>query len=69
MTTHTLNAPHFTDAAKGREYLESLRRPNGPVCSHCGSVEGAYALEGISFAPNTGAPAQFQTVGLRYAVH
>jgi transposase-like protein len=48
---HTFNAPHFNDDNKAREYLENLRWPNGLVCPHCGSVEGAYALEGKAHRP------------------
>lgn len=40
-----LSAPHFKDEDKAREYLEALRWPHGPVCPHCGSVEGAYAIQ------------------------
>jgi len=43
-----LNQPHFQDADKAREYLEAIRWPNGPVCPHCGSVEGHYQLQGES---------------------
>lgn len=43
-----LNAPHFQNADKAREYLEALRWPNGPVCPHCGSVGSHYRLEGES---------------------
>ena len=48
---HTFNAPHFTDDNKAREYLEKLRWPNGPVCPHCGVVEGHYALNGQAHRP------------------
>jgi transposase-like protein len=41
-----LNAPHFQDADKAREYLEAIRWPNGPICPHCGSVGKHYRLEG-----------------------
>jgi len=41
-----LNAPHLTDDDKAREYLEAIRWPQGPVCPHCGSCDGAYRLEG-----------------------
>src|ERR1017187_5663848 len=41
-----LNAPHFQNDDKAREYLEAIRWPNGPVCPHCGSCDGAYRLEG-----------------------
>src|SRR5579859_7367413 len=48
MTDKTnLNKPQFQNAEKARQYLESLRWPNGPVCPHCGSVsKNHYALEG-----------------------
>lgn len=43
-----LNAAHFQDADKAREYLEAIRWPNGPVCPHCGSIRQHYALQGKS---------------------
>jgi len=42
----SLNAPHFHDDDKAREYLESLRWPNGVVCPHCGSIGDHYPIEG-----------------------
>ncbi|MDY0065564.1 MAG: IS1595 family transposase [Steroidobacteraceae bacterium] len=45
-----LNAPHFQDDNKAREYLEAIRWPNGPVCPHCGSP-AAYALKGKAHRP------------------
>jgi transposase-like protein len=41
-----LNAPHFHDDDKAREYLESVRWPDGPVCPHCGVIGNHYQLEG-----------------------
>src|SRR5437016_4974363 len=35
--------PHFQDAEKAREFLETLRWPNGPVCPHC-NCKTAYKL-------------------------
>lgn len=46
-----LNAPHFHDDNKAREYLESIRWPNGPVCPHCGVIEGHYQLQGKAHRP------------------
>jgi transposase-like protein len=46
-----LTDPIYTDANKAREYLESLHWPTGPVCPHCGSVEGIKKLEGKSTRP------------------
>lgn len=46
-----LNAPHFHDDAKARQYLESIRWPKGPVCPHCGVVGDHYRLEGEAHRP------------------
>jgi len=35
----------FNDDSAAREYLESLRWPDGPVCPHCGTVGHAYAIK------------------------
>jgi transposase-like protein len=45
------NQPHFQDADKAREYLESQVWPNGRVCPHCGVVGDHYALKGKSARP------------------
>jgi hypothetical protein len=41
-----LTDPNFQDADKARQHLESIRWPKGPVCPHCGVVEGIKELEG-----------------------
>ena len=46
-----LNKPHFQDPDKAREYLEQLRWPNGPICPHCGSIDGHYPLTGKATRP------------------
>jgi transposase-like protein len=43
-----LNAPHFHDDERAREYLETLRWPDGPVCPHCGSTDRPYKLKGAT---------------------
>lgn len=43
-----INNPIFQDADKAREYLESVRWPNGPFCPHCGEAENVRKLEGKS---------------------
>jgi transposase-like protein len=43
---NSLNAPYFHDDEKAREYLESVRWPNGPVCPHCGVIGDHYRLSG-----------------------
>jgi transposase-like protein len=47
----SFDAPHFTDETKAREYLEAIRWPQGPVCPHCGSCDGAYRLDGAKHRP------------------
>jgi transposase-like protein len=47
-----LTAPRFTDPDKAREHLESLRWPQGPYCSHCGSFN-ATRLQGSKARPGT----------------
>lgn len=49
-------SPEFIEIAQldkdeAREMLEAIRWPNCPVCPHCGSVEGAYKLEGKKTRP------------------
>lgn len=41
-----LAAPHFQNDNAARELIESIRWPDGPVCSHCGSINHAYAVKG-----------------------
>jgi transposase-like protein len=35
-------APHFQSPENAREWLEGQRWPEGPVCSHCGTINHAY---------------------------
>ena len=46
MSDPTINAPYFDDDDAAREYLESVRWPDGPICPHCGSVAEHYRLNG-----------------------
>ena len=46
-----LTDPVFTDEAKAREYLESIRWPDGPICPHCGEAKRVYRLNGKSHRP------------------
>src|SRR5258708_4403700 len=39
-------SPAFANEDKARELLEKKLWPHGPVCPHCGSMDGAYKLEG-----------------------
>jgi len=40
--SNALTAPHFQSPENAREWLEKLRWPEGPVCSHCGTIGHAY---------------------------
>lgn len=44
MTTdhNAFTAPHFSSHEAARDWLESLRWSDGPVCSHCGTINHAY---------------------------
>jgi transposase-like protein len=46
-----LNSPQFKDPEAARQHLEALRWPNGPICPHCGTVGGHYALKGKAHRP------------------
>jgi transposase-like protein len=41
----TFSEARFRDDAAAREYLESLRWPDGPICPHCGSINHAYSIK------------------------
>ncbi len=43
--------PVFTDEHAAREYLESVRWPNGPVCPHCGDQDKGKKLGGKAHRP------------------
>src|SRR3546814_10059965 len=46
-----LTNPIYSDKDKAREHLEALHWPEGPICPHCGSVEGIKKLAGKSTRP------------------
>ena len=50
MTARQSN-PIYRDESAAREYLEALRWPEGPICPHCGSVDNAVRLKGVSTRP------------------
>jgi transposase-like protein len=39
---NAFTAPHFQSPEQAREWLEGQRWPEGPVCSHCGTINHAY---------------------------
>jgi transposase-like protein len=43
--SNALVAPHFQTPELAREWLEKLRWPEGPICSHCGTIGRAYSLK------------------------
>ena len=46
-----LTDPIYTDKNKAREHFERIYWPNGPVCSHCGTVNQATLVQGKSHRP------------------
>jgi transposase-like protein len=40
--SNALVAPQFQSHEAAREWLENLRWPEGPICSHCGTINHAY---------------------------
>lgn len=51
LTMNNLQAPHFQNDDKAREYLERVRWPDGPICPHCGSIGKHYLLGGKAHRP------------------
>jgi transposase-like protein len=43
--TAMLNAAHFRDDVAARKLIEAIRWPDGPVCSHCGTLDHAYPIK------------------------
>jgi transposase-like protein len=43
--SNAFDAPHFQSHDEARKWLEAQRWPNGPVCSHCGTIGRAYAIK------------------------
>jgi transposase-like protein len=42
---NAFTAPHFQSHELARDWLEGKRWPDGPICSHCGSIGRAYATQ------------------------
>lgn len=53
MTGHLGNKV-FADESAAREWLESHLWPNGPICPHCGVIDGATYIEGDKHAHRDG---------------
>lgn len=51
MAEYLFDEPRFHDPEVAREYLESVRWPNGPVCPHCGAIDRISKLQGTSHRP------------------
>lgn len=49
--TFDISNPIFQDKEKAREYLESVRWPDGPFCPHCGVIGNSKHLTGKSHRP------------------
>ncbi len=46
-----LTDPIFHDDDAAREHLETILWPKGPVCPHCGAIDGLTRLQGKSHRP------------------
>lgn len=51
MTPIELSHPVYSNEIAARKHLEAIRWPDGVVCPHCGSTEGARELGGNSMGP------------------
>lgn len=51
MSMSDLTNPIFQNEDKAREYLESVRWPDGAYCPHCGTAENVTLLKGKSQRP------------------
>jgi transposase-like protein len=49
--TFNITDPIFNDENAAREHLEAQRWPAGPICPHCGVIDGATKLEGKKHRP------------------
>ena len=57
----SITAPYFHDNDKAREYLESVRWPDGPVCPHC-KTEGGWTIESKPGSKNKVRPGLYKCV-------
>jgi transposase-like protein len=51
MAQYLFDEPRFHNPEVAREYLESIRWPNGPVCPHCGACDRIGKLNGKAHRP------------------
>lgn len=51
MTPVELSNPVYSNEELARKHLEAIRWPDGVICPHCGSTEGARELGGDSMGP------------------
>lgn len=51
MKERNISDPILNDESRAREYLESIRWPEGPICPHCGNSENVYELNGKAHRP------------------
>jgi transposase-like protein len=48
MLPSDLTSPTYSDPDKAREYLESVRWPEGPICPRCGMTNWATLMKGTA---------------------
>ncbi len=51
MTPVELSNPVYSNEEAARKHLEAIRWPDGVICPHCGSTDGARELGGESMGP------------------
>ena len=47
--SNALTAPQFQSHEAARDWLENLRWPEGPICSHCGTIDHAYKTKKLGW--------------------
>jgi transposase-like protein len=46
---NAFTAPHFQSPELARDWLEGQRWPEGPICSHCGTINHAYKTKKLGW--------------------
>src|SRR6056297_713624 len=59
-----LSKPYMHDEAAAFAHVESIIWSNGPICPHCGVVDGAYRLTGVRTKPSKKNPEGKERHGL-----
>jgi transposase-like protein len=46
---NAFDAPHFQSPENARDWLEAQHWPDGPICSHCGTINRAYKTKKLGW--------------------